>query len=247
MSEVVTSHPVDESFAAEIARQVDRTFIGAMAMLRQQSGLDVVARHGGFDVVGGLVEFRSSLARTGRIVTGRQWRAVWRYRDVDDGERWIASRVASGSLARAADGFTATTTGRAFLRDASTAQDRVLGPGWNSTAEPLLAPLEDVLAAASRSAGDSFAAVMPAYELAGAGPGWRLLQLLTGIRYHRADAHAAAWASHGLTAADMVALPDGELRRQIESDTNRRAGVPWSALDGRRRSVVLAGLSSLPV
>jgi hypothetical protein len=69
---------------------------------------------------------------------------------------------------------------------------------------------------------------------------------LSVLRYHRADAHAAAWQAAGLTADAMIQLPEGPLRAAIEEETNRRAGVPYAALSIDERVALLAGLAALP-
>ena len=76
-----------------------------------------------------------------------------------------------------------------------------------------------------------------------------LLDRLSTMRYHRADAHAAAWLHAGWTAADVAAMPWGtvwsEERRQIERDTNRRAASPYNALTGDERLSFLADLAAI--
>ena len=76
-----------------------------------------------------------------------------------------------------------------------------------------------------------------------------LLDRLSTMRYHRADAHAAAWLHAGWTAADVAAMPWGTAwsaeRRQIERDTNRRAAFPYDDLTGDQRLALLADLAAL--
>jgi hypothetical protein len=74
-----------------------------------------------------------------------------------------------------------------------------------------------------------------------------LLNRLGTLRYHRADAHAAAWQAAGLTAAEIAALSWSDSRRtRIEEETNRAAAAPWRALTPAERVEFLAGLAALP-
>ena len=68
---------------------------------------------------------------------------------------------------------------------------------------------------------------------------------LSVLRYHRTDAHAAAWQAAGLTSEAMTRLPAGPMRSAIEAETNRRAGVPYATLSADERVALLAGLAAL--
>ncbi len=78
----------------------------------------------------------------------------------------------------------------------------------------------------------------PPYEPEGTGPGLRLFNRLAALRYHRADAHAAAWRSVGLSASEIVDLRDGPERTAIEAETNRRASAPYGALSETERDTL---------
>ena len=71
-----------------------------------------------------------------------------------------------------------------------------------------------------------------------------LLNRLSTLRYHRAD--AAAWQAAGLTAAEMVALPPGPAREAIEHDTDVRTAAPYRLLSPDERLELLADLAALP-
>jgi hypothetical protein len=111
-------------------------------------------------------------------------------------------------------------------------------------------PLETagrLLAAAGGSGGAAFGAFAPPYERRADPPGLLLFNRLGALRYHRSDAHAAAWAARGLTAAGMVRLGAGDpLRRQIEAETDRLAAPPYAALTAEQRLAFLAALATLP-
>nr|WP_311132175.1 hypothetical protein [Nonomuraea gerenzanensis]SBO91170.1 hypothetical protein BN4615_P684 [Nonomuraea gerenzanensis] len=110
----------------------------------------------------------------------------------------------------------------------------------------LVAPLLD---AAERVPGGALELVAPPYEPEGAErrgqAGLLLFNRLAVLRYHRADAHAAAWQAAGLTAAGIVGLPDGPLRAAIEAETNLRAAAPYRTLTVRERETLYDGLLKL--
>jgi hypothetical protein len=55
-----------------------------------------------------------------------------------------------------------------------------------------------------------------------------------------------AWGAAGLAAAEIQALAAGPERAAIESETNRRAGIPYARLDPGERLRLLADLAALP-
>jgi hypothetical protein len=102
-----------------------------------------------------------------------------------------------------------------------------------------------VVQAGLATGGDAYMTMAPPYEPADATVGVLLHHRLSVLRYHRADAHAAAWQAAGLTAEAMVQLPEGPMRAAIEAETNRRAGVPYAVLSVDERVALLAGLAAL--
>jgi hypothetical protein len=103
-----------------------------------------------------------------------------------------------------------------------------------------------LLAAAADTGGPAFAAFAPPYERPGDPPGLLLFNRLAALRYHRSDAHAAAWSARGLSADEVGALAaDSALHQEIEADTNRRAAPPFAALPAADRLTFLAGLAAL--
>jgi hypothetical protein len=100
--------------------------------------------------------------------------------------------------------------------------------------------------AALATGGDAYSTMAPPHEPAGATAGLLLHTRLSVLRYHRADAHAAAWQAAGLTGTTVGQMPTGPAREAIEEDTNRRAGVPYATLNPDERITLLAGLAALP-
>jgi len=68
---------------------------------------------------------------------------------------------------------------------------------------------------------------------------------LTGLRFHRFDAHVAAWTAAGFTAATIIDLEPGTVHDRIEEDTNERAGLAYAALAPGERSHLLASHATL--
>ena len=86
-----------------------------------------------------------------------------------------------------------------------------------------------------RAAGRPSPRWRPPYEPDGTPPGVLLLNRLGTLRYHRADAHAAAWTAAGHTAASIAELPAGPERLAIELETDRRAAGPYAVLSAEER------------
>ncbi|MFY1689043.1 hypothetical protein [Plantactinospora sp. WMMB782] len=94
--------------------------------------------------------------------------------------------------------------------------------------------------------GRAFEAMAPPHEPDGTPPGVLLLNRLGVLRYHRADAHAAAWQAAGHTARSIVELAAGPERLAIELETDRRAAGPYAVLTPPERLRLLADLAALP-
>ena len=110
-----------------------------------------------------------------------------------------------------------------------------------------LAGLADrAVRAAEATGGPAFGVMAPPYEPEGATTAALLAERLTPLRFHRFDAHVAAWQAAGLTADEMRALAPGSRRDEIEEETNRRAAAPYAALDAAERLQLVAGLGALP-
>jgi hypothetical protein len=106
-----------------------------------------------------------------------------------------------------------------------------------------------VLAEASATGGAAWSAQASPYEPPGTPPSVLLLNRLSTLRYHGADAHAAPWQAAGLTAAEIAAIPWGRWspqRRAVEDDTGARAAAPYAVLTPEERLRLLADLSALP-
>jgi hypothetical protein len=242
-----------------VAPAISRTFIAGMKA-GGDDGRALVASYGG-SAVGYLIDLRNPLA-AGRRLTPADLESLYRYRDPADVRETVARSVAHGLLAQAQAGTAgvppgaveASERGHAFLRDLFTLHGRVLGEVWErrhaAVVERLNALLARLIAAAGATGGAAWAVQAPPYEPAGTPPGVLLLNRLSTMRFHRADAHAAAWQAAGLTAAEIQAMPWGTTwtaqRQGIEDDTNGNAAPPYAVLTVNERLSLLADLAALP-
>ena len=242
--------PVGEvRFTALVAPAIDRTFRSAMRTVRDKGGYELVNRYGGRDVVGPLIWFRHSIGTPDRVITWSQFAAAMRYEDTTDLRARTEAAAAHGRLAVDDTGLRATDAGREFLGEVWAGQNEVLGAAWaehGDRVDRLVDVLGRLVDAATPTGGEAFAAMTPTYEPPGSTDGARLLNRLGIMRYHRADAHAAAWAAAGLTAVEIQAMAPGPERDQIEDDTNVRAARPYTVLSEEERLTLLADLAALP-
>ncbi|QSB14979.1 hypothetical protein JQS43_00870 [Natronosporangium hydrolyticum] len=235
------------TFAALAAPAVDRAFVSGIRAPGPK-GRDVVMAHGGA-AAGFLIDLRNPLA-AGRRLSRDELAALNRYRDPAAFHEGLAASVAHGLLTEAPDGTVAATVpGHAFLRDLFALHREALTAQWGgqeARIDRLNGALARTLAAAAQTGGIAWRAQAPPYETDQTPPAVRLLNRLSTLRWHRADAHAAAWQAAGLTADEMVALPPGPARDQIEQETNARNAAPFAALSAAERVTMLADLAALP-
>jgi hypothetical protein len=169
-----------------------------------------------------------------------------RYEPVETCSRQVDELVAGDWLVPSGDNLVLGERAAAFLDELYDLHAHVTTTCWPADLSKLLDILGRLLAAAAATGGPAFAVFAPPYERSGDPPGVLLFNRLAALRYHRSDAHAAAWAARGLTADEVVALPtDTPLRQEIEADTNRRAAPPYEALRPDERLRFLAELATL--
>ncbi|TDB78510.1 hypothetical protein [Micromonospora sp. KC723] len=244
-------------FAGLVAPAVDRVFVAGMLAGRDGGGAELSQRYGGPAATGFLVEFRTRLAAPGGAVDGPGFAAVTRYRDPAVCQRALDKQVAHAMITRRPDGgFTATERGAGFLAEIYQVHAEVTEELWAGHDDRVLRLAEAfgrVLGHALLLAGEpdaepgrAFATMAPPHEPDGTPPGVLLLNRTGALRYHRADAHAAAWTAAGHTAASVTELPPGPEHRAIELETDRRAAGPYIGLDAEERLAVLADLAALP-
>ncbi|MCP2328057.1 hypothetical protein HDA40_006564 [Hamadaea flava] len=243
-----------EAFAALAAPAIDRVFAETMLATRSMGGRELSESFGGVSAVGYLIDLRTRLG-AGEAVTPGQFAAIRRYGDLAKAREILAGQAERGMLSIAEDGtFRATDRGREFLAALVELHAKVTDTLWAGQPVARLADLagralavaQDPATWAVTTDGHALSAVLPLPSL-GTHTGATLLTGLGTLRYHRADAHAAAWQAAGLTAAGIVALPGhSAVRISVEAETNRGAAAPWRALTPAERLEFLAGLAALP-
>jgi hypothetical protein len=234
--------------AALVAPQIERLTLAVIHASIARAGPRVM-RYGvppdAIDIVG---QLRTGLAA--RPVSAAGLAAFYRYRDPDQVRRSLDTLASAGIIEQADDGaIRATGTGRALLAVMYESGAEAAAGLWSAHRETV-ADLNELamrlVASAAASGGDAYAAVAPPYEPPGASPELLLHHRLAVLRYHRADAHAAAWQAAGHTVDTIRGLADGPERERIEAETNRRAGLPYATLSAAERSRLVSGLTGLP-
>ncbi|MEV7228523.1 MULTISPECIES: hypothetical protein [Polymorphospora] len=244
--------PLDPpGFAALVAPAVDRLVVGTAATGWERGGAALSQRYGGPAATGFLMEFRTRLAAPGGTVSAPGFAAVTRHRDPVRCQRGLDKQVAYAMIHRTTEGgLQATERGRTYLAEVYELHARITGELWEQRHGGRVARLVDVLGVlvteAARDGGDAFGALAPPYEPDGCPPGVLLLNRLSVLRQHRADAHAAAWTAAGHTRLTIADLPPGPERLAIEQETDRRSAAPYAALAPEARLRLLADLAALP-
>jgi hypothetical protein len=227
-------------YAAAIAPVVDATHVNLHAAAHR--AVTELAEASGI-TPGYLSDLRFTLPL--RDLTRPQLAVIYRYRTTAELERDVQEQLREGTLAD--DGaLRVTGKGLAFIHRLYDLHAAAAGRVWAGRDLPAPAGLvARVLGRAERLPGGALELVTPPYEPDGTGPGVLLFNRLAALRYHRADAHAAAWQAAGLSAAEIVGLADGPLRAGIEADTNVRAGAAYEALSPRERVTLYEDLLKL--
>jgi len=246
MDDLVELGPVR---CAELAAPaITRAFVSGMTAGRRR-GRQLVEGYGGA-AVGYLIDLRNPLA-AGRSLSDAELAAVYRYGTESDRRGTIAESVTGGLLDRQQDGTVrASARGHRFLAEVFDLHASTLTEHWDATFVDRLNPLlQRLLVAATPTGGPAWGVQAPPFEPDGLASAAVLLNRLSTMRYHRADAHAAAWQAAGWTAAEMSAVPWGtawsDERAAIERDTDVRAAPPYEALTADERLTLLAGLAAL--
>jgi hypothetical protein len=234
--------------AALVAPQIERLTFAVIHASIARAGPRVMAYGAPVDAIDIVGQLRTGLAT--RPVSEAGLTAVYRYRDADQIRRNLGILASAGIIEQADDGaIRATDTGRAVIAVMYEADAEAAADLWSEHRETV-ADLNELagrlVVAAADSGGDAYAAVAPPYEPPGASPELLLHHRLAVLRYHRADAHAAAWQAAGHTVDTIRGLANGPERERIEAETNRRAGQPYATLSAPERSRLVPGLTGVP-
>jgi len=184
-----------------------------------------------------------------RPVTGEGLAAVYRYRDSVDVQRDLSALQAAGLVEPAGDdAVRPSERGRMMLTQMYNVSATVADELW-AERKGSLAELGDLagrlVQTGLATGGPAYATMAPPYEPPDASAGLLLHSRLSVLRYHRQDAHAAAWQAAGHTGTTIRQLPAGAEREAIEAETNRRDAAPYASLNPDERLMFLAGLGAL--
>ena len=226
-------------FAAAVAPEIDRVTIAVHPVAKPAAV--VVLRAAGLSRGGLLVSLLTPLLAGPALAA--ELHSINRYMPYAEFRAGLDEHVRQGMLRRSGDVVAATDSGRAVLTGLRRAQGTAVTGmlAGHDVAVARLRPLVD-RALAAADGGVAFGLMTP--PEAAESSAHALHDRITALRYHRADAHAAAWAAAGLTAASVPTL-EGPDRERIETETNRRAGQPYAALSDAERTTLLADLSGL--
>lgn len=228
--------------ARTAATEVDRLVPAMHKLAATTGGAELRYDHGAPPEAGMLTELRRLLGAG--PVPAAVVRGIYRYYDQLDTSLDVL--LDTGWLARDGDTLQASAAAAGLVADLAAHVDATAAAAWPEPPAGLDATITALLdGAAGTSEGPVFDAMVAAGR-AVTGPAG-LFDRVNALRYHRADAHATAWAAAGLDAAGARALADGDpLRRRIETATdlvNARAYRPLAPAD---RQSLVDGLRALP-
>jgi hypothetical protein len=226
--------------AVVVAAELDRLVPGGHRLIRDE--LRRTPPHRKPPNFGVLVEMRCLLLAgpvSLHVVAG-----LFRYAaDIGDA---IEDLITEGWLKRSANAVAATPITMELLDAMRNAAGRALEPAWGLPLDLLARMNGIVLGAIGSSAGpvfDALATVEPP-----AGPAVRLFERCNALRHHRADAHAAAWQTVGLTATSVQEVsPTDPVRADVETATNRVASRAFRPLSTVERAGLHEQLRRLSV
>lgn len=237
-----------EATAAAVAPLIDRL---RMSMMNRAlaAGFPESAEAAGLDPGTSMMLAYLRNAWPDRVVSRLSVRAVFTYQPDKPVDHLLDAIVALGMVEEPGpDQLRLTSAGQQIIAELHLSSSDVADALWADAAHHVddAAPLvTTALAATQQNAGDSFGLMAPESFPPGMSAAGRLAEQLTGLRFHRFDAHIAAWRAAGYTVADLEGLDDST-KAAIEAATNERAGAPYSALTADERSRLIESLEALP-
>jgi hypothetical protein len=232
--------------AAAVAPIIDRLRLSIANRMPLEAG-DLLERHGLDPVSGQTIGLLRNLLPD-RSTDRDHVRAAFLYWPDGQVDATLDRLVGAGLVEDQAEVLGLTEAGRDLVRSLRTRMETYLAPLWSGEAE-LVGRIGELtgraVVAAADSGGLAYGLVSPVFEPAGTGAAMLLAERLTPLRFHRVDAHAAAWRAAGLSSAEVQVLGPGSVRDAIEADTNTRAAPPYAALSEAERFELVAGLGRL--
>ena len=246
MADLVDIAP--DRYASFVARVIERLTLAVVNLAVTRAVGGSVPSPAPADAMRMFGQLRTALLV--RPVTGEGLAAVYRYRDPADVQRDVEALLAAGLVERAGDdAIQASERGRMMLTQMYNVSATVADELW-AERKGNLAQLADLAGGLVHiglaTGGKAYVTMAPPYEPLDASAGLLLHCRLSVLRYHRQDAHAAAWQAAGHTRTTIRQLPAGAERDAIEAETNRRDAAPYASLTPDERLAFLAGLGALP-
>jgi hypothetical protein len=237
-----------EQIAAWVAPVVDRLRLAVHHSM--QGAVAATARDRGLDAPMAMVIGNLRNLAPGQAVARSAIEAVYVYAETSTIGQGIDGVIRLGLVGETVDGAVRLSErGQSLVgeiqRLGATAAD-ALWSGHEERVSALAGLAARAVLAGAVDGGETFRLLAPSQEQAEASGAALLSEWLTGLRFHRFDAHVAAWRSAGLTCDQIKALRSGPQRVAIEADTNRRAATPYATLAASERLEFLAGLAALP-
>jgi hypothetical protein len=237
----------DAGYAAAIAPEIDRIRVAIAHGIRDRFGPLIEA----VQIPPSAGQMLGMLRNLGpdRVVTRAAVDALFVYQPPGTVKVALDDLAASELVHLTESGVGLTPRGVETIEQMYGITNDVVGQLWRDVAldfTRLHAITATAIEAATATGGLGFSVLAPVYTPGGTPVVTRFAESLTPLRFHRYDAHVAAWRAAGLTAEEASALADGERKDAIEAETNTRAAVPYAALSDDERAILLDGLRALP-
>ena len=236
-----------ESVAAAIAPVIDRLRL-AVAHLSMGVCLDAMIQSGLGQEGGRTFAMLRNLMPDRQVSVGAV-RTVFRYVPEPAVEAGLTEVIDAGLVTVGTDGLLGLTdNARSLQEHLLPLVGAAVGELWKNSDTDLahLCELADrAVQEAAATSGLASAVLAPPYDPPRATAAARLAERLSTLRFHRFDAHIAAWERAGLTVETVQTLPAGPERDAVEVETNRRAAAPYAVLKAAERFELLAGLAAL--
>ena len=232
--------------AARIAPEIDRLRLA----LAKAAGAHIGEVAGRYDIGQAGAYLLAMLRNTmpDRVVEQRAVATIFRYGQQARFDTGLTELLSAGLIEQLPGAkVTLTQRGREALGGYFAVSARIVDELWAAHDTSTLAELTARCLADVSDGGATFSVLAPPYVPPGSSDAVRLAEDLSALRFHRFDAHIAAWAAAGLTAEEVQALADDDPRRAaIEDETNRRASTPYAALTAEEAGALIDGLAALP-
>jgi hypothetical protein len=238
----------DSAYAAAIAPEIDRVRIAIAHGIRDRFG-PLLTDAGVPPSAGQMLGMLRNLGPD-RSAPRAAVDEVFIYQPPGSAEAALADLAAAGIVDLPESHVVLTPRGVDVVERMYVITDEIVAELWRSVGDDFAALFgitTTVVDAAADTGGLAFALMAPPYEPAGARIATRFAESLTLLRFHRFDAHIAAWRNAGLTLDDVQQLEDGPRKDAIEAETNARAALPYTALTASERTTLLDALRRLPI